>query len=56
LAKTKEAFTSNTQIKEILRIRTDAVARKRLLDTYEAMVDFMRLADVTIPKTEDTEA
>jgi hypothetical protein len=56
LAKTKEAFTSNTQIKEILRIRTDAVARKRLLDTYEAMVDFMRLADVDIPKTEDTEA
>jgi hypothetical protein len=56
LLKTKDAFTSNTQIKEILRIRTDAVARKRLLETYEAMVDFMRLADVDIPKTEDSEA
>jgi len=53
LVKTRQAFTDNTQIKEILRIRTDPVARKRLVETYEAMVDFMRLADVEIPKTAD---
>ncbi len=52
LKKTKEALTDTTQIKEILRIRTDDVAQKRVLETYAAMVDFMRLADVEIPKTE----
>jgi hypothetical protein len=51
LAKMKEALTDNTQIKEILRIRTDAVARKRLVETHDAMVDFMLLADVEISKT-----
>ena len=46
LAKVRQACTSAAQVKEILRIRTDKVARKRLLDTYEALVDFMLLADV----------
>ena len=46
LAKVREACTNAAQVKEILRIRTDKVARKRLLDTYEALVDFMLLADV----------
>lgn len=56
LKKTKEALTDTTQIKEILRIRIDAVAQQRVLETYSAMVDFMRLADVEIPKTEDEDA
>ena len=46
LAKTREACMNAAQVKEILRIRTDKVARQRLIDTYEALVDFMRLADV----------
>ena len=46
LAKVRQACTNAAQVKEILRIRTDEVARKRLLDTYEALVDFMLLADV----------
>ena len=50
LGKMREACTSAAQVKEILRIRTDKVARQRLVDTYEAMVDFMRLADVEPPK------
>jgi hypothetical protein len=52
LGKMREACTSAAQVKEILRIRTDKVARQRLIDTYEAMVDFMHLADVDLPKTE----
>lgn len=46
LEKVRESCTSTGQIREILRIRTDTVARERLLATYEALVDFMRLADV----------
>ena len=46
LAKVRQACTNAAQVKEILRIRTDKVARKRLVDTYEALVDFMLLADV----------
>ena len=46
LAKVRQACTNAAQVKEILRIRTDEVARKRLVDTYEALVDFMLLADV----------
>ena len=42
----RQACTNAAQVKEILRIRTDEVARKRLVDTYEALVDFMLLADV----------
>jgi hypothetical protein len=49
LAKVRESCTSAAQVKEILRIRSDVVARKRLLDTYEALVDFMHLADVEVP-------
>jgi hypothetical protein len=46
LAKFREACTNAAQVKEILRIRTDKVARDRVLETYGAFVDFMRLADV----------
>lgn len=53
LAKMREACTSAAQVKEILRIRTDKVARQRVLETYEAMVDFMHLADVEIPKSKE---
>jgi len=49
LAKLRESCTSAAQVKEILRIRTDKVARKRLLETYESLVDFMHLADVEVP-------
>jgi hypothetical protein len=49
LAKMRESLTSAAQVKEILRIRNDDVARKRVLETYEAMVDFMHLADVEVP-------
>jgi hypothetical protein len=49
LGKVRESLTNAAQVKEILRIRTDKVARQRVLDTYEALVDFMRLADVEIP-------
>jgi hypothetical protein len=50
LAKVRENCTNAAQVKEILRIRTDKNARKRVLETYEALVDFMRLADVEPPK------
>lgn len=50
LAKFREACTNAAQVKEILRIRTDKVARERVLRTYEALVDFMRLADVELPE------
>lgn len=52
LAKMRESCTSAAQVKEILRIRSDAVARKRLLETYSALVDFMHLADVEVPADE----
>ena len=55
LAKMRESCTTAAQVKEILRIRTDAVARQKLLDTYEAMVDFMRLADVEVPSANNEE-
>jgi hypothetical protein len=51
LAEVRENFASAANVKDILRIRTDKKARQRLLDTYEAMTDFMRLADVEPPKT-----
>jgi len=50
LAKFKESCTNAAQVKEILRIRSDKVARQRVVDTYEALRDFMRLADVELPK------
>jgi hypothetical protein len=46
LSKMREECTSAAQVKEILKIRNDKVARARLLETYEAFRDFMRLADV----------
>jgi hypothetical protein len=46
LERVREACTDTGTIKEILRIRTDKVARDRLLATHEALVDFMQLADV----------
>jgi hypothetical protein len=52
LGKMRQDFTSAAKVKEILLIRTDKVARQRLIDTYEAMVGFMMLANVDIPKVE----
>ncbi|MGH9535399.1 MAG: hypothetical protein ACRD2E_11125 [Terriglobales bacterium] len=54
LAKLKEACTSAAQVKEILRIRGDKVARKRVLDAYEALGDFMKLADA-LPEPKKSE-
>lgn len=48
LAKFRESCTNVAQVKEILKIRTDKVARQRVIDTYNALVDFMHLADVEI--------
>lgn len=49
LAKFREACTNAAQVKEILRIRADKVAREKVVKTYEALVDFMRLADIEPP-------
>jgi hypothetical protein len=49
LAKMRESCTSAAQVREILRIRSDKIARQKVLDTYKAFVDFMRLADVEMP-------
>ena len=46
LAKVRESLTNAAQVKEILKIRTDKAARQQVLDTYEALIDFMSLADV----------
>jgi hypothetical protein len=43
-------------VKEILRIRTDKAAQKQVLDTYEAFVDFMRLADLEPEKENEAAA
>jgi hypothetical protein len=43
-------------VKEILRIRTDKAARKQVLETYEAFMDFMQLADLEPEKEKDKEA
>jgi hypothetical protein len=53
LAKMRDELTNAAQVKEILRIRTDKVARERLVETYEALVDFMLLADVEPPAPHD---
>jgi hypothetical protein len=50
MAKFREACTDVAQVKEILKIRADRVARKRVLETYDALVGFMNLADVEIPE------
>lgn len=49
LAKVRESCTNAAQVKEILHIRANKNARKRVLETYEALTDFMRLADVEVP-------
>jgi hypothetical protein len=56
LAKMRDACTNAAQVKEILRIRTDKVARQRVLETYDALVDFMRLADVEPEQTQEKSA
>jgi len=56
MAKFREACTNAAQVKEILRIRTDKTARKQVLDTYDAFVDFMQLADVEPGKEKGTAA
>jgi hypothetical protein len=53
LAKMHDNLTSAAQVKEILRIRNDKKAREKVVQTYEALVDFMRLADVAIPPLDD---
>jgi hypothetical protein len=50
LAKMRDSLTNAAQVREILRIRSDKVARERLLETYGALVDFMLLADVEPPE------
>lgn len=52
LGRMRDACTNAAQVREILRIRTDKVARDRVLETYEALRDFMRLADLD-PDAED---
>jgi hypothetical protein len=46
LEKMRQACTDAAQVKEILKIRSDKTARQRLIDTYDALVGFMQLADV----------
>ena len=50
LAKVRESCTNAAQIKDVLRIREDKIARQRMIDTYNALVGFMKLADVEPPK------
>ena len=50
LQKLREACTDVAKVKEILRIRNDPVARRRVLESYEALRDFMALADVEVPE------
>lgn len=52
LAEVRENCTSAAHVKDILRIRTDKKARQRLLETYDALTDFMRLADVEPPSAD----
>jgi hypothetical protein len=56
LTKFRESCTNAAQVKEILRIRTDKAAQKQVLDTYEAFVDFMRLADLEPEKENEAAA
>ena len=46
LGKVRNALTSAAQVKEIIRIRKDQAARKQVLDTYSALIEFMKLAEV----------
>jgi hypothetical protein len=50
MAEFREACTDAANVKDILRIRSDKIARQRVLDTYSAFVDFMMLADVDVPE------
>jgi hypothetical protein len=53
LAKFRESCTNAAQVREILKIRSDKVARQRVIDTYNALVDFMQLADVEVPEAKN---
>ncbi|HEY3917357.1 MAG TPA: hypothetical protein VGL83_06175 [Stellaceae bacterium] len=55
LAEMRENCTSAAHVKDILRIRTDKKARQKLVETYEALTDFMRLADVEPPSGDQAE-
>ena len=46
LRQMKEACSDAARVREILRIRTDKGARKRVVDTYKAFQGFMLLADI----------
>ncbi len=50
LEKMRQACTDAAHVKEILKIRRDRIARQRLIDTYDALVGFMQLADVNPEK------
>lgn len=50
LAKMRESCSNAAQVKEILRIRSDKNARAKVVETYKSLVDFMKLADVEVPK------
>jgi hypothetical protein len=53
LLKFRESCKNAAQVKEILRIRHDKVARTKVLETYEAFVDFMKLADLEPPEAKN---
>jgi len=50
MGKFRESCTDAAKIKEILRVRNDTVAKRRVLETYEALRGFMALADVDVPE------
>ena len=49
-AKVRKHCTDIGSVRDIMKIRTDKVAEQRLKETYEALVSFMRLAEVEPPQ------
>jgi hypothetical protein len=49
MADFRESCKDAANVKDILLIRSNKAARERVLETYHAFVDFMRLADVEPP-------
>jgi hypothetical protein len=46
LSKVRTACTSAASLQDVLRVREDKIARKRLRDTYKSLVKFMELANL----------
>ena len=46
LAKVRTACRSAASLKDVLRVREDEVAQQRLIDTHQAILEFMELADL----------